>query len=139
MGGAVNKKTTTVLIGLAVVAVAALSPIILGKGYLPWAPAQQEKISGQVSCQSDRAVVGIWVAQATGVGMLANRIPDAANPSTVGYHATIPEDVAYELHVGCGGTPQDWSMSASSSTTTAVTLTLRCHDVEGDPAYGTCS
>jgi hypothetical protein len=139
MDGQMNKNTTTVLMGLTVFAVAALSPIVLGRGFLPWAPAEQEKISGQVSCQSGRPVVGIWVAQVTGVGMFANWTSDNTNPSTAGYYATIPEGMAYELHVGCGGTPQRWSMSGSSSTTTAVSVTLRCHDAEGDPAYGTCS
>jgi hypothetical protein len=135
----VHKNTTTVLVGLSVLAIAALSPIALGKGYLPWAPARQEVISGHVSCQSGRAVVGIWVAEATNSGTFANWDPGAASPSTVVYHATIPEDIAYELHVGCGGTPEDWLISASSTTTTAASLSLLCHDVEGDPLYGVCS
>lgn len=134
-----RKDTTTVLVGLAVVVVTAVSPIVLGKGGLPWSPARQETISGLVSCRLGRAVVGVWVAEVTNVGMFADWNPKAGYPSMAEYHATVPAGIEYELHIGCGGSARDWSMSASSSKTTAVSLTLHCDDVKGGPTYGTCS
>jgi hypothetical protein len=136
---AMRKQTTTVLVGFAVVAVAVVSPLVLGNGYLPWSPAPKETVSGLVSCRTGRSVVNVWLAEDTGVGLYVTKGTDEESRSTTAYRATIPKGVTYQLHVGCGGSPQNWAMSASSINTTAVSLTVKCDDVRGDPAYGTCS
>lgn len=129
----------TVLVGLAVVAVAVGSPLVLGNGYLPWSPAPQETVSGLVSCRTGLPVANVWIAEDTGVGLYATKGTDMSSGPATAYHAAIPKGVAYQLHVGCGGSPQHWAMSASSTDTTAISLTVRCDDVHGDPGYGTCS
>jgi hypothetical protein len=134
-----RKDTAVVLAGAAVAAVTAASIVFLGNGDLPWAPARQETVSGLASCRSGRAVVGIWIAEDTNVGLFANRSPEPKDPSTTVYNATIPVGVGYQLHVGCGGSPQNWAMSASTGNTTTARLAVRCDDVKSDPEYGTCS
>lgn len=134
-----RKDTRTLLIGLAVLAVAAMSPFVLGRGDLPWVPAKQETLSIQVSCRSGNAVVGVWVAQDTNAGLFATRDPQAARPPAADYRARIRAGVGYELHVGCGGTPSHWLVSANSGTTTAVSFTVQCQDIAGAPEYKTCS
>lgn len=134
-----RKDTRTLVIGLAVFAVAAASPFVLGRGDLPWAPAKQETLSIRASCRSGNAVVGVWVAEDTNAGLFATRDPQAERPPAAAYSARIPAGVAYALHIGCGGTAGRWQVSANSGTTTAISLTVRCQDIAGVPAYKTCS
>ncbi|WP_370361440.1 hypothetical protein [Catenulispora sp. MAP12-49] len=114
------------------------SPLLLGKGRLPWSPAPQQTITGLVYCDSGRAVANIWIAEETGVGLYATRTPNQDMPSATAYRAAIPKGVAYQLHVGCGGTAQHWGMSASSKNTTAASLNVHCDDIAGETAYQTC-
>lgn len=128
-----------ILTGLVIAAICIITPLTLGNGYFPWAPAPQQAITGNVSCRSGRPVEGIWVAEATGLGLFApwNRPP--ARPADAAYHAAIPARVAYLLHVGCGGSAQTWLVSAASPSTTMTALSVVCDDIAADPAYNTCS
>lgn len=134
-----HKDTRTLIIGLATTAVAAASPFVLGRGDLPWAPAKQETLSIRASCRSGNPVVAVWVAEDTGAGLYATRSHWPERPPAADYSARIPAGVAYELRIGCGGTTGKWLVPANSGTTRAVSFTVQCQDIAGEPAYKSCS
>ena len=135
----ISKDTATLLVGATVVAVAAFSPFLLGDQHLPWAAGRHQVITGRVSCRSGLDVEGVWIAEENGAGLWSTSEPIAAQPSMRAYRATIPKGNAYQLHVGCGGTPVTWWASISSAYTNSATLVLQCDDIPKDPAYKKCA
>ncbi|MEY9911857.1 hypothetical protein ABIA35_008114 [Catenulispora sp. MAP12-49] len=102
----------------------------------PSSPA--ETISGRVSCLSGQPVEGVWVAGQTDIGLWAEWKPVDASGSTADYKATIPASVEYQLRVGCGGSPQNWSKTITSAYTSELALALQCQDMPGSPRFGSC-
>lgn len=96
---------------------------------------RQHEVSGRVECASGRAVTGVWVQDLDGDDShWAEDRPDPQRRNTVGYRADIKGD-HYQLHVGCGGTPRGWAVSAWSGEVSGPTNDLACSDVG---TSGTC-
>src|SRR5437764_8443023 len=96
-----------ILVGLAVITAIMASLITFGGPGFPWHPIKETTISGTVSCTSGSPVVGVYIAEITKIGLFAPWTPDAQRPALATYRADVPAGVAYEVHVGCGGTPDD--------------------------------
>lgn len=124
--------------GLAVIAVIMASLITFGGRGFPWHPIKEVTISGIASCTSGSPVVGVYIAEITNVGDFATWDPVAQHPSVATYHLDIPVGVAYEVHVGCGGTPDRWAVDAKSANSDALARNVVCEDRVGLPRYGTC-
>jgi hypothetical protein len=71
------------------------------------APAASAAVSGTVTCfYGNNAEVGIWVNAGSKSGW-ASRSPNGSGGVNYSYGA-ISAGTTYRLHVGCGGTPQNW-------------------------------
>ena len=93
-------------------------------------------ISGTVECASGAQVVGVWVeAEASpsqNSGWAAYQTTSAAAAS---YQFTLQYGGRYQLHVGCGGTENDWGSSSFTNFISSSSDFL-CHDVP--PRRGVC-
>jgi hypothetical protein len=68
-------------------------------------------VSGTVNCPTGLPVVGIWVNDglSSGSGWASY---SAAGSDGAAFKYTLPSDASlYDLHVGCGGTPQAWAFT----------------------------
>jgi hypothetical protein len=81
-------------------------------------------------------VQGVWVQAAQGSGFAPWQ--GFGNGSTSGYWYDLPVAEPYQLHVGCGGTPANWAVSADTPQVPAGHNSFNCEDVAGRPGYGTC-
>ncbi len=65
--------------------------------------------AGEIVCPNGEAVVGAWIEPNDhadrGWATLATE-PGQVNRAT--FTASIPHSSAYSIHVGCGGTPENW-------------------------------
>lgn len=67
------------------------------------------QISGSVECASGAQVVGVYVVGETLADLnqgFANF--DQSGGAKVGYRFELPHGGRYQLHVGCGGSPNEW-------------------------------
>ncbi len=72
----------------------------------PSAYAASGTISGTVECfYGNNAEVGVWVNASSGTDGWATKSP---NGTGISYSYTLSQSSSYRLHVGCGGTPQNW-------------------------------
>ena len=81
--------------------------------------------------------MGVWVAASSGSGFADWRPVD--NGANTDYWYFLPEAEKYSLHVGCGRTPADWGMSASTPVVSGHHNSFNCYDVRGAKSYGTCT
>jgi hypothetical protein len=94
-----------------------------------------ETIAGQLSCSSGRSVEGVWVQAGSGSGFAPwSGIGDGASAS---YSYRLPTTETYALHVGCGGTPQSWAVSADTPVVSG-SHSFDCFDISSAADYGTC-
>jgi hypothetical protein len=93
-------------------------------------------VSGEVSCVSGNSVEGVWVQADDGAGWAP--WVGLGNGSTSTWSFTLPEEEAYSLHVGCGGTTASWAVADYSPAITTATSTFNCIDVSSDADYGAC-
>lgn len=105
-------------------------------------------ITGSVTCESGRPVVGIWIAAATGqrdsgyahLGLAATA-PSAESTATYSYR--LAHGGSYVVHAGCGGTASDWYSRSFSALLSRRVAALRCDDLATSSAglletRGTC-
>lgn len=121
-----------------VVCAAAFVIIIAGMAWMTRQRANGEAYlaHGEVSCRSGQAPIGIWVSASHGDAGWAEIAP-TARPGSIGFVRRIKHGGDYAVNVGCGGTPSDWRMSATSALHSAGWVSLTCHDVRppmGRPA-----
>lgn len=99
-------------------------------------------ITGAVTCRSGANVVGVYIA-ATGITDeqgFASWDP-GPEPGTASYVFTLPQPLIYSVHVGCGGTRQDWAVESRSSGHFGTTGSFFCFDDEAldrRQKYGRC-
>jgi hypothetical protein len=134
----VKPRSVTVVLGLAVLAVAAVAPIVVGDRGLPWSPVRTASVSGTVSCTSGRSVVGVYIDEITNTGFFASWNVSPGSRSVAVYQGEIPMGMTYQVHVGCGGTPGAWLLDLHSEYTTELRQTLRCQDIPRQPGYEMC-
>jgi hypothetical protein len=85
---------------------------------------------------SGNSVEGVWVQASDGAGWAPWQ--GLGNGSTSNWWYTLPENEAYSLHVGCGGTPASWAVAVYTPTVTGSQNSFNCYDVAGQANYGTC-
>lgn len=91
-----------------------------------------QTVTGRATCINKQAPVGIWVdAQSSKDGWATMTGP---NPSTgwarVKYSFKLDKGGSYRLHVGCGGSPQSWGLTATSgSISGSPSKVVTCNDV----------
>jgi hypothetical protein len=107
-------------------------------------------VTGSVVCESGRPVVGVWVAASTGQGNSGYAHlgpPDASGTSfPIGaagtYSYRLPHGGSYAVHVGCGGTAQQWASSNYSPLLSSPAAHLHCADpislTHGASPQGSC-
>jgi uncharacterized MnhB-related membrane protein len=102
-----------------------------------------ESISGKVQCAGGEQVVGIWVDAINGGSGFADWIPISNNGSEASFKYILPNGGDYNLHVGCGGTKQDWGGTYTTETGSGTvrdtnTHYFVCQDFPGTQGYGSC-
>lgn len=115
--------------------------LLLGAMFAAWAIMSgnsDRPVSGQVSCVTGAAVVGIWVTDGDGGSWARTRPgPDG----WVLYNGSSGADT-YRLNVGCGGTPSQWQTETRSPEFASDYLSLVCDDrpqaTEIAPFFGRC-
>ncbi|HVB22303.1 MAG TPA: helix-turn-helix domain-containing protein [Ktedonobacteraceae bacterium] len=73
-----------------------------------WAKSSKVTISGTVLCTNNERVVGIWVSAVNGGSNFATWYKTNSNGSEAAFRYDLPDGGAYNVHVGCGGSRQDW-------------------------------
>jgi hypothetical protein len=130
---------------IAIIAPVIAAPVItLITLALTGAGTSSSLLTGSVTCESGRPVVGVWIAASAGQGDSGLAHLGPANPSgissPVGSKATysylLPHASTYAVHVGCGGKASDWDSSNYSPLLSGPTADLRCDDPTSPPARG---
>jgi hypothetical protein len=102
----------------------------------PAPPPAKIAASGQVTCLSGNAVEGVWVVgQGGGTGWAA--WSPSGSQSVATFSRTIPTS-AWEVHVGCGGSPQSWQVATYSGWMTGTSQSITCDDISGQGQFGEC-
>jgi hypothetical protein len=94
-------------------------------------------VSGHVTCLSGNAVEGVWVVGLHGGSGWAPWISSAAHPSYASFKKSISNG-AWEVHVGCGGSPPNWKVATYSGWATGTPHDFTCDDIPGQGRYGEC-
>lgn len=79
----------------------------------PSASAASGTISGSIQCgYGNNQVVGVWVDAASGTDGWATTWNNGLGGKNYSYN--LSQSSSYTLHVGCGGTPQNWGSSMTA-------------------------
>jgi hypothetical protein len=127
-------KATTVLpaVGIAVeVVIGVVLAITLPRPR----PAQAV---GTVRCASGAAVQGVWIEGRSGGSDFADLTPDDRRSAEVTYRHTLSNGGRYQVRVGCGGTPGNWTRTIVSDYLSPGMYRLLCQDLPGRPNDGKC-
>jgi hypothetical protein len=100
------------------------------------APPPTIVASGEVTCQSGSAVEGVWVVSQDGQGTGWAQW-SAAGSSSASFSRTIDNN-SWQVHVGCGGSPQSWKVSTFSSSFSGTPQDITCDDISGQSQFGEC-
>lgn len=108
-------------------------------------------ITGTVTCESGRPVVDVWIAAASGQsgsGYAHLGPPNSTGISsppgpTASYSYRLADGGSYAVHVGCGGTAQNWASKNYSPLLSQPNVRLHCYDpvraaAPGTTPTGTC-
>ncbi len=118
--------------------------VAIGAHLIAFISNQDSALSGSVTCQSGRNVVGVWIATSSGqsdsgyahIGPARNAgINYPASPE-VTYSYLLPHGGTYSVHVGCGGSGAHWASSNYSPVLEKRTAQLTCDDPTSVPTPG---
>ena len=110
-------------------AVGATLALVLGVSLGASSPASASTtVAGSLSCVTGRAVEGVWVAANSSSSGWATLNVASGSSSTVSWHFTLNNAGSYSIHVGCGGSPQTWSSTSYSGTTSGNLPDQICYD-----------
>lgn len=87
-------------------------------------------VQGQVTCVGSGDVVGIWVAAENGGSGWATRWSSGA-PWVNNYSKSLPNGGRYQVHVGCGGTSQNWATNNKSGWVSGLSNSFTCYGYTG--------
>jgi len=73
-----------------------------------WAKSNKVTISGKVLCIDNERMIGVWVSAANGGSGFAHWYKTNSNGSEAAFRYDLPNGGTYNIHVGCGGSTQDW-------------------------------
>lgn len=75
-------------------------------------------VAGTIGCINSASPVGVWIeAESSTSGWATKKVPiTLGGHSKVDYSFTLDKGGRYKVHVGCGGTPQDWGTVLKSTT-----------------------
>lgn len=100
------------------------------------APYASASVSGTVTGEVDCVygnysnVVGIWVDAANGADGWATTSNDGVGGKFFSYTLTASSS-SYSLHIGCGGTKQDWAHTYYKYGITQQDIVLACTSFDG--------
>ncbi len=101
----------------------------------PVAPSAMD-IAGTVECASGAAVVGVWVEAESGPDQNSGwAVYTTTAPSAATYTFTLQFGGRFQLHVGCGGSENEWG-SSSFTMFVSDSQDFLCYD--DPPRRGTC-
>ncbi len=138
--------TKWVAISLLIVNIAVFMTVVAATVFTPLIQAnifKSANITGKVFCAGGEQVEGVWIdAQNQGSGF-ANWYTTNSSGSEAGFKYTLPNGGEYNIHMGCGGSKQNWE---NVQTTEAGTGMVKddnnhyfiCYDVPLTPDYGQC-
>ncbi len=87
-------------------------------------------VSGKINCINSADPVGVWVEAPNGGSGWAKRWLDVSDGWGYGHYSkALPNGGPFRLHVGCGGTPQKWGMTAYSDFHTGGQFSVVCNDL----------
>ena len=93
-------------------------------------------IAGTVECASGAAVVGVWVEAESGPDQNSGwAVYTTTAPSAATYTFTLQFGGRFQLHVGCGGSENEWG-SSSFTMFVSDSQDFLCYD--DPPRRGTC-
>ena len=102
-------------------------------------------ISGTVQCTDNERVVGVWVSAVndTSGSNFAKWYKTNSNGSEAAFTYDLPNGDAYNVHVGCGGSTQDWentdyTENGSGSIKNYHSHYFTCQDVPLKAGHGPC-
>lgn len=115
--------------------------VISGGTFLAFQPGSEgaSLVEGEVTCQSGAQVVGVWIQTENGPSSgFAARSTSGAG---VRYEYALSEGTRYAVHVGCGGTRENWDTNNRSGYGTGPFRSFVCRD-QATPSegrkYGIC-
>jgi hypothetical protein len=84
---------------------------------------------GTVECATGRPVEGVWVDVANGHSGWAEWAAEPNNPDKASYSYELQMAGKYTVHVGCGGSPENWASETwSEPVASGETHDFMCHD-----------
>jgi hypothetical protein len=119
---------------IAVVSAAALSAFI---GVAAASPASASTgVSGYVECLT-MPVEGVWIAASNGGSGWASWHTNG-DPTYAYYSYNLPNGGSYAVHVGCGGSPQNWAVPTASGYYGGTVNDFLCYDEPYESPYKYC-
>lgn len=110
---------------------AIVTGLVVGIGAIATAQAPATAattVRGQVTCVGNYDVVGIWIkAEEGGSGWASWEAPVASWVANYSY--SLPNGGRYQVHVGCGGTPQNWATNNKSSYVSGTNNSFTCYPI----------
>ncbi|WP_328760353.1 chitinase [Streptomyces sp. NBC_00271] len=101
-------------------------------------PISRLGITGQVTCQSGGPVVGVWVQAAHGADSRFAAWRGIGDGASADWWTELPQHEEYSLHVGCGGTADQWGNENKTGTVSGPHNSFTCDDITGDSSYERC-
>lgn len=96
-------------------------------------------VSGQVTCDSKDAVVGIWIEGESSPSGWATLSAEPTSAWQANYRYTLSMGGRYQVHVGCGGTSQEWATSNKSGYVSGTSNSFVCYSTpSADKKHKTC-
>jgi len=108
----------------------------LGLNIGPQPAAASTGVAGNVQCLT-MPVEGVWIAAASGGSGWASWSTHG-NPTAASYHYSLPHGGKYAVHVGCGGSPARWLLSAYSGFYGGTYNNFLCYDEPYESYYKYC-
>jgi hypothetical protein len=83
-------------------------------------------VSGQVTCVGNDSVTGVFIkAENGGSGWASWSTPVVS--WTANYRYSLPNGGRYQVHVGCGGTSQNWATNNKSGYVSGTSNSFTCY------------
>lgn len=103
----------------------------------PDSPIGTYEVSGSLTCSSGNRVVGVWVQGKSKRAEGWAKMTSLPNGETR-YSYVLPRGEIYSLHIGCGGTAQDWAVDPHTAEVSGNRNSFDCFDVQALPRYKFC-